>query len=49
MKAANWYEKGVLKVEDIPLPELGVGEVRLKIMACGICGSDIHEYRDGPF
>ena len=49
MKAANWYESGLLKVEDIPLPEPAAGEVRVKILACGICGSDMHEYRTGPF
>jgi (R,R)-butanediol dehydrogenase / meso-butanediol dehydrogenase / diacetyl reductase len=49
MKAANWYERGVLRVEDIALPEPGAGEVRVKVLACGICGSDMHEYRTGPF
>lgn len=24
------------------------GEVRIKVDACGICGSDLHEYADGP-
>ena len=49
MKAANWYEKGVVRVEDIPLPEPKAGEVRLRVLACGICGSDMHEYIAGPF
>ncbi|MFC1671190.1 2,3-butanediol dehydrogenase [Spirochaetota bacterium] len=49
MKAAVWHEKGDIKVEDIPNPKPGDGEVLLKVKACGICGSDLHEYRDGPF
>ena len=49
MKAAVWYEKGDIRIEDKPIPEPGPGEVRLKVKACGICGTDLHEYRDGPF
>ena len=30
-------------------PRPAPGEVKIKINACGICGSDLHEYRDGPF
>jgi (R,R)-butanediol dehydrogenase/meso-butanediol dehydrogenase/diacetyl reductase len=49
MKAARWYEKGDIRVEDIPIPEPGPGEVRIKVKVCGICGSDLHEYNAGPF
>ena len=31
-----------LTVEDIPVPEPGPGEVLVKTLACGICGSDLH-------
>ena len=31
-----------LTVEDIPVPEPGQGEVLVKTLACGICGSDLH-------
>src|SRR5215472_10271284 len=31
-----------LVVADIPMPEPGPGEVRVKTLACGICGSDLH-------
>ncbi len=48
MKAAVWYEKGDIRVADIPSPEPGAGQVKVKIMACGICGSDLHEYIAGP-
>ena len=49
MKAAVWYKKGDMRFEDIPKPEPKSGEVRLKVKACGICGSDLHEYKAGPF
>ena len=45
MKAARWYEKGDIRVEDIPIPEPGPGEVRIKVKACGICGSDLGQSR----
>ena len=49
MKAAVWYEKENIQIEDIPDPEPGAGQVKLKIKVCTICGSDLHEYRAGPF
>ncbi len=34
-----------LEVRDFPIPEPGPGEVLLKVMASGICGSDLHVWR----
>lgn len=36
---------GQLIVENRPLPEPGQGQVLLKTLACGICGSDLHLFR----
>lgn len=36
-----------LKLEQRPLPDLGAGEVLVKLGAGGICGSDLHYYYDG--
>jgi (R,R)-butanediol dehydrogenase/meso-butanediol dehydrogenase/diacetyl reductase len=49
MKAAIWYGKGDIRIEDVPIPDIVPGHVRVKIKACGICGSDLHEYYSGPF
>jgi (R,R)-butanediol dehydrogenase/meso-butanediol dehydrogenase/diacetyl reductase len=49
MKAAVWYAKGDVRIEHVPEPSPGVGQVKVRIKACGICGSDLHEYREGPF
>ncbi len=40
---------GALKtsLEDIPVPEPGKGEVRVKVSYVGICGSDLHYYGNG--
>lgn len=44
MKAAVFYEKEDLRLEDVPEPEAGPDEVVLRVLACGFCGSDIEYY-----
>jgi L-iditol 2-dehydrogenase len=41
MKACNLHGIGDLRYEDVPAPRAGPGEVLLRVMAAGICGSDI--------
>ncbi|WP_328468630.1 zinc-binding dehydrogenase [Actinoplanes sp. NBC_00393] len=41
MKAVIVHD-GDLKVTDLPLPEPGPGQVRLRVTRAGICGSDLH-------
>jgi D-xylulose reductase len=49
MKALVLESKKNLSLRDFPLDEkLGPGDVQIKIRACGICGSDVHFYREGP-
>src|SRR5260370_3527322 len=31
-----------LEVTDMPRPEIGPGDVLIRVAACGICGSDVH-------
>ncbi|HMU84805.1 MAG TPA: zinc-binding dehydrogenase [Leptospiraceae bacterium] len=43
MKAAVLYKDQThLRIEDVPIPELKPGDVRVNIKCCGVCGSDIH-------
>jgi L-iditol 2-dehydrogenase len=35
------YHPGDLRVEEVPIPKIKENEVLLKVMACGVCGSDI--------
>ena len=44
MKQAHWQEDGVALVDVAP-PPLPAGWVRLRVAACGICGSDLHMLR----
>ncbi|MGW1673132.1 2,3-butanediol dehydrogenase [Streptomyces sp. NPDC002324] len=48
MKAAVWYGAKDIRVEDVPAKPPGPGEVMIEVAYCGICGSDLHEYADGP-
>lgn len=41
MRAGVYREKGIVRVEEVPVPEVGAGEVLIKVAACGICGTDI--------
>lgn len=42
MKAAVFYKKHDLRVEERPVPTPGPGEALLRVKACGICGTDLH-------
>ena len=33
---------GPLRLADVPVPEPGPGQVRLKVQACGVCRTDLH-------
>lgn len=37
-------EPGKIIFREIPVPEIGDGQVLVKIMDIGVCGSDIHVY-----
>jgi (R,R)-butanediol dehydrogenase/meso-butanediol dehydrogenase/diacetyl reductase len=48
MKAARFHGRKDIRIDNIPEPELRPGTVRLKVAWCGICGTDLHEYLQGP-
>src|SRR5256884_4501446 len=49
MRALRFHRARELSVEKVPEPgPPGPGEVLLKPLMCGICGTDLHEYTDGP-
>ena len=41
MRAGVYRDQGVVRVEEVPVPEVGPSEVLIKVAACGICGTDI--------
>ncbi|MCI9541204.1 MAG: zinc-binding dehydrogenase [Lachnospiraceae bacterium] len=42
---------GIEKIElqEYPIPEIGDGDILVKVEGCGICGTDAHEYKRDPF
>ncbi len=44
MRVAMYYNNKDIRVEEIPTPQIGQGEILLKSLACGICGSDVMEW-----
>ena len=48
MLVAVYYNNNDVRVEEIPKPEIGPDEMLLKVMASGICGSDVMEWYRVP-
>lgn len=48
MKAARYYDQNDIRIEDIDEPTLQPGTVAIDVAWCGICGTDLHEYLEGP-
>ncbi|MCA7994856.1 2,3-butanediol dehydrogenase [Burkholderia cepacia] len=48
MRALQWHGPRDVRLVEIDTPRPGPGEVRIAVAYCGICGSDLHEYADGP-
>lgn len=44
MKVAKWYNNQDIRIEDVPTPRPGPDEMLVKVISCGICGSDIVEW-----
>jgi len=47
MKAAVLHRPGEIRVEQRQVPEPGPGEVLVRVRAVGVCGSDVHYYKEG--
>lgn len=48
MRAARWHGQRDVRVEEVPVPTAGAEQVLVEVEWCGICGTDLEEYRDGP-
>jgi (R,R)-butanediol dehydrogenase / meso-butanediol dehydrogenase / diacetyl reductase len=47
--ALRWHGRGDVRLDDVePLPPPGPGEVHIQVRCCGICGTDVEEFRNGP-
>jgi len=44
MRVAMYYNNRDVRLEEIPTPRIGSGELLVKVLASGICGSDVMEW-----
>ena len=49
MDALVIHAPGDLRVEDVATPPVGPGQLRVRVRAGGICGSDLHYFQHGGF
>jgi len=50
MKALRWHGRGDVRLDEVDPPgPPAPGEAQLAVRCCGICGTDVEEWRDGPF
>lgn len=48
MKAARFHGREDVRIDDVERANIRPADIRVDVEACGICGSDIHEYEVGP-
>ncbi|MFH1683648.1 MAG: alcohol dehydrogenase catalytic domain-containing protein [Candidatus Margulisiibacteriota bacterium] len=44
MRVAVYYNNQDIRLEDRPIPKIGPGELLVKVLASGICGTDVMEW-----
>ncbi len=47
MKAVVYHSPGDIRVEEVAVPSCGQDEIRIKIEACAVCGTDLKSYLHG--
>jgi (R,R)-butanediol dehydrogenase/meso-butanediol dehydrogenase/diacetyl reductase len=48
VKAARYYGKEDIRIEEIEEPQIRPGTVKIAPAFNGVCGSDLHLFHDGP-
>ena len=48
MRAALYHGPGDVRFEDVPEPDPGPGDVKIRTLHNGLCGTDLHQYFVGP-
>ena len=44
MRAAVYHSNSDIRVQEMPVPKIGPGELLMRIEASGICGSDVMQW-----
>lgn len=48
-RAAVLTDLKKIEVREFNIPEIGDDEILIKVEGCGVCGTDVHEYKGDPF
>lgn len=48
MKAAVYYNNKDIRIEEVPIPEIGPRDLLIKTVACGLCGAEAMEWYHAP-
>ncbi len=48
MRVVEYHANDDIRIVDLPVPEIGPGELLIKLHACGICASDVMEWYMRP-
>ena len=47
-RVAMLTKKEHFDIQEYPIPELGDGDILVKVEGCGVCGTDAHEFKRDP-
>ena len=48
MLAVEYHSNDDVRIVDLPIPEIGPGELLVQLQACGLCASDVMEWYMKP-
>ena len=48
MIVARYYNNKDVRIEELPVPVIGPGEILVKVLSSGICGTDVMEWYRAP-
>ena len=48
-KVAMLTAQKKIEVKEFPVPELRDDDILVKVEGCGVCGTDVHEWKGDPF
>ena len=48
-KVSVLKEPKKMEIVEVAIPAIGDDEMLVKVEGCGICGTDVHEYKGDPF
>lgn len=48
-KVAMLVEPKKIEVHEYPMPSVGDDDILVKVEGCGVCGTDVHEWKGDPF